>query len=69
MHSAGPFAVHRSDRAAGDPRLSLEERYEDHAGYVTAVTEAAQTLLQRGFLLPGDAEAAISAVQASNVLQ
>lgn len=64
-----PFAVHRSDRAAGDPRLSLEERYGDHAGYVTAVTKAAQTLLQGGFLLPGDAQAAISAAQASNVLQ
>jgi len=60
---------HRSDRAAGDPRLSLEERYGDHAGYVTAVTKAAQTLQQGGFLLPGNAQAAISAAQASNVLQ
>ena len=64
-----PFAVHRADRASGDPRPSLEERYGDHAGYVAAVTGAAQVLLQRGFLLPGDAQATISAAQASNVLR
>lgn len=63
------FAAQRADRAAGDPRPSLEERYGDHAGYVAAVTGAAQTLLQRGFLLPGDAQATISAAQASNVLR
>jgi len=64
-----PFAVHRADRAAGDPRLSLEERYRSHAGYVTAVTNAAQTLLQQGLLLPGDAQATVSAARASTVLQ
>ncbi len=64
-----PFAVHPTDRVAGDPRLSLVERYGNHAGYVAAVTQAAQTLLQQGFLLPGDAQATISAAQASNVLQ
>ncbi len=64
-----PFAVHRADRAAGDPRPSLEERYSDHAGYVAAVTGAAQALLQRGYLLPGDAQATISAAQASSVLR
>ena len=64
-----PFAVHRADRASGDPRLSLEERYGNHTGYVAAVTQAAQTLSQQGFLLPGDAQATISAAQASTVLQ
>ena len=64
-----PFAVHRADRAAGDPRLSLEERYGSHAGYIMAVTNAAQTLLHQGFLLPGDAQATVTAAQASAVLQ
>ena len=64
-----PFAVHRADRASDDPRLSLEERYGNHAGYVAAVTQAAQTLLRQGFLLPGDAQTTISAAQASAVLQ
>jgi len=64
-----PFAVHRADRAAGDPRLSLEERYGNHAGYVTAVINATQKLLQQGFLLQSDAHATVSAAQASTVLQ
>jgi hypothetical protein len=64
-----PFAVHRANRAAGDPRLSLEERYGSHAAYVAAVTNAAQTLLQQRFLLPSDAQATVTAAQASTVLQ
>ena len=33
-----PFAKTKAERdATGDPRLSLEERYTDHAGYVEAV--------------------------------
>jgi hypothetical protein len=64
-----PFAVHKADRAPSDPRPSLEERYGNHAGYVAAVTSAAQKLLQQGFLLQGDAQATISAAQASTVLQ
>lgn len=64
-----PFAVHKADRAASDPRLSLEERYGSHAGYVAAVANAAQALLHQRFLLPGDAEATVIAAQASAVLQ
>ena len=30
--------------AAGDPRLSLQERYADHATYVNLVTQAARQL-------------------------
>jgi len=33
--------------ASGDPRLSLEERYGDHAGYVRAVTAAAANASRR----------------------
>ena len=37
-----PFAKTKAERlASGDPRLSLEERYHTHDGYVRAVTEAA----------------------------
>ena len=35
--------------AAGDPRLSLQERYADHATYVNLVTQAA---LQQSCALP-----------------
>ena len=37
-----PFARTRAEREAnGGPRLSLEERYGDHAGFVAAVRRAA----------------------------
>jgi hypothetical protein len=65
-----PFAVHKADRmASGDPRLSLEERYGNHAGYVAAVTAAANQLVGQGYLLPEDAQRLIAEAQASNVLQ
>jgi hypothetical protein len=65
-----PFKQTRLERlAAGDPRLSLEERYGDHAGYVAAVTTAANELVENGYLLPEDAARLIAAAEASNVLQ
>ncbi len=43
-----PFAKTKAERvASGDPRLSLEERYTDHDGYVRAVKTAADTLVAR----------------------
>lgn len=64
-----PFKTTRGERlAAGDPRLSLEERYRDHDGYVKAVTEAAQQLERQRFLLPVDVQAYIEEAQASDVL-
>jgi len=54
--------------ATGDPRLSLTERYGDHAGYVAAVTAAADNAMAQGYLLPADRNALIAAAQASNVL-
>lgn len=53
---------------SGDPRLSLTERYVNKAGYVTAVTSAANSLRDRRLLLPADVTAYISAAQASTVL-
>jgi hypothetical protein len=49
------FARTRAERiAAGDPRLSIEERYPTHAQYVDAVQKASGSLRGRGFLLDED---------------
>ena len=63
------FAATAAQRlASGDPRRSIAERYVDHAGYVGAVTAAANALRDRRLLLPADAAAYIGAAQASAVL-
>jgi hypothetical protein len=64
-----PFAKTRAERDAnGDPRLSLEERYKTHDGYVAAVRAAATKAVDAGFLLQADADRLIAAAAASNVL-
>jgi hypothetical protein len=55
--------------AAGDPRLSLEERYGTHEGYVDAVAAKARSLQARRLLLPADVQRYIDKAQASNVLR
>jgi Alpha/beta hydrolase domain len=72
MYAGGmiPFAKTRAERmATGDPRLSLEERYTDHAGYIAAVRKAAANAVAQKFLLQKDADALIAAAQASGVLK
>jgi hypothetical protein len=65
-----PFAVTLGDRlVTGDPRLSLTERYGSHAGYVAAVTAAADNALAQGYLLQADHDSLIAQAAASNVLQ
>ena len=65
-----PFARTKAEReAANDPRLSLEERYRDHAGYVAAVRKAAAHAVAQRFLLQKDADALIAAAEASKVLK
>ena len=65
-----PFARTQAQRlASGDPRLSLEERYGSHDGYVAAVAQAAARAVARGFLLQADADALIALAQASQVLR
>ncbi len=65
-----PFARTRAERlATGDPRLSLEERYGTHEGYVAAVRAAAQRLVAQGFLLPEDAARLVAEAEASGVLR
>jgi hypothetical protein len=65
-----PFAATRAERmATGDPRLSLEERYRTHEGYVEAVKAAAATAVRERFLLQEDADKLIAQAAASNVLR
>jgi len=65
-----PFATTRAERMAnGDPRLSLEERYRTHEGYVEAVRTAAGKAVRERFLLQADADALIAQAAASNVLR
>jgi hypothetical protein len=63
-----PFAATRAERmAAGDPRLSLEERYPDKAAYVAAFEAAAAGLVRQRLLLPGDAEALVAKAREEGV--
>ena len=55
--------------ASGDPRLSLEERYKTHDGYVSAVASAAESLVKQAFLLRADADAMIAQAKASGILK
>jgi hypothetical protein len=65
-----PFASTKAARlAAGDPRLSLEERYGTHDGYVTAVARAADKLEQQRLLLRADVQAYIEQARTSQVLR
>ena len=64
-----PFARTRAERLAKhDPRLSLEERYRDHDGYVAVVRAAAQRLVAEHLLLAADANLIIAQAQLSDVL-
>jgi hypothetical protein len=49
-----PLASTVASRVAGDPRLSLQQRYSSQTDYVNKVTQAAQQLEAEGFLLPAD---------------
>jgi hypothetical protein len=65
-----PFAKTKADRLmAGDPRLSLEERYGTHEKYVAVVRAAAAKLVHDRFLLQADADRLIQEAEASNVLR
>ncbi len=63
-----PFEETKAERLAiGDPRLSLQERYKDHATYVSLVTSAAEKLERQRLLLDQDAQNYITAAQAAAV--
>lgn len=60
------FARTSTERAAsGDPRPSIDERYRDRDDYARKALAAADDLVTRGFLLPGDRDAAVSRAIAS----
>ncbi|MCC6365086.1 MAG: hypothetical protein IT165_16355 [Bryobacterales bacterium] len=64
-----PFAQTQSERLAkGDPRLSIEERYQNHDGYVRAVRNVVRRLLRERLLLLDDAEQYVTAAERSTVL-
>jgi len=64
MGSFMPFARSKKERiAAGDPRLSLEERYATHSRYVDEVRAAAERLVTERLLLPEDAAAYVEAAK------
>src|SRR5205085_2799839 len=52
-----PFFKTKAERlAAGDPRLSLQERYPTHADYVAKITAAANRLVAQRLMLQEDAD-------------
>jgi len=63
------FAQTRAERlTAGDPRLSVEERYGSQEGYNCVVRNAAARLVKDRLLLAEDADRLIAQAAASNVL-
>jgi hypothetical protein len=57
-----PFAITKAQRLANnDPRLSLEERYKTHDGYVAAVKAAADNAACQGYLFAGPTAAGMGA--------
>ncbi len=57
-----PFPRTRAEReAAGDPRLSIEERYPSRAAYLERVRDAADALADAGYLLREDVELSVAA--------
>ena len=65
-----PFARTKVARLEkGDPRLSLEERYGTHAGFVDRVRKAADGQVAEGWLLRDDAARIIRLADDSKVLR
>jgi hypothetical protein len=65
-----PFAKTQAERlASGDPRLSLEERYGNHGGYVSRIGEAARALRAERFLLQEDFARTVKEAAKSDVLK
>jgi hypothetical protein len=68
--SSVPFTTTQANRLAhGDPRLSLEERYHTHDGYVQAVMGAAHKLVEQRLLLSEDGDRLAVQAQSSTVLR
>ena len=56
-----PFPATRAQReATGDPRLSIEERYESRDDYLSQIRSAAENLVSQGYVLAEDVELLVS---------
>jgi hypothetical protein len=63
-----PFARTKQERLdAGDPRLSIEERYPTKEAYVAAFKKAADDLVARRFLLREDAARLVAQAESEGV--
>jgi hypothetical protein len=63
-----PFAKSREERVtAGDPRLSIEERYPNKEAYVSAVKLAASNLVKQRYLLQADADILVKEAEGAGV--
>ena len=65
-----PFSKTKAEQlVTGDPRISLEERYGSHDGYVRAVADAARQLMQQRLLLEEDVQRYIDEAASSKILR
>jgi hypothetical protein len=65
-----PFPKTKAERqSSGDPRLSLEERYGDQAGFVRAMEQATSRLMKERFLLKEDADRYIQAARDTDLMK
>ena len=56
-----PFPATRGEReASGDPRISIEERYGSKEEYLEQIRNAADELVQQGYVLPEDIDLLVS---------
>jgi Alpha/beta hydrolase domain len=63
-----PFAATKAERiAAGDPRLSIEERYPTKDVYLAAFKRVADDLVSKRFLLPDDADSLVKSAGSEGV--
>jgi hypothetical protein len=63
-----PFAATKVERiAAGDPRLSIEERYPTKDVYLAAFRKAAADLVAKRFLLPVDADSLVKTAETEGI--
>jgi hypothetical protein len=63
-----PFAQTKAERLkAGDPRLSIEERYPSKEAYVAAIRKAAADLVTARFMLPEDATRLVQVAELNGI--
>lgn len=63
-----PFAATRAERMkAGDPRLSIEERYPSREAYMAAIRKSAADLVAERFLLAEDAERLVHVAEVNGI--